>query len=198
MTIHRQALRISAACLALSAVSAAPVTARTLANGLTPSEQAQLNHFRYEVSPNALPGGFHVVRFHADSSGFLIEYQRASDGAMFRISGSQAGGGRAAKPTPSPKAHGLLASLGGLFHHVTHQASGAVHQQSNAGEEEEQMTSMVIDNPYTGKYAVRTDGNCLHGDSDPSTAQYRNARYSVEGCNVNGDLFAHVVRSVKP
>lgn len=196
MTSYRLALRAWSLTVAVVAGLSSFALAGARSNGLSRSEQTQLEHFRYEVSPD-VPPGFRVTKFSANANGFLIEYERPSDGAMFRITGSQASAARST-PAPAQKSHGLFANIGHLFGKVTHQQSSNLSQQGSAGEEEEQTTSMVIDNPYTGKYAVKAQGNCLHGDSDPSTAQYRNARYKVDGCNVNGDLFAHVVRSVKP
>jgi len=197
MLINRQALHFSARAAAVFVLCCSAAAASTLPNGLTPQEQALLKRFRYQVSPQPLLSGFKVTKVSADSRGYVIQYERKSDGAFVRLTGGQAGSSRAAS-TPSPKPKGLNAFIGGLFHHRPSSSNG-IAQQGTAGEEDQsQSTGLVIDNRYTGKYTVKRSGSCLSADSDPSSAQYRSAVYHVYACNASLDEFEHLVKSQRP
>lgn len=188
-----------AAALCVTAATARVAKVRTLPNGLTPAQQAQLRRVAFAVVPNPLPPGFHITRVTTDlaTKTYEVDYVRARDGATMRFAGGPFSGSATAsagKPRSSGS-HGIAGFIGGVRHLESTPAPGS--QTNMAPEEEEEMADVAADSRLIGPVHFSNQGNCLAGNSDPSLAQIRDARFSVEGCNFHQpDLLIRAYKSV--
>lgn len=171
-------------------------------NGLTAQQETQLRHLRFAVVPNPLPHGFRVVRVVANLAAktYEVDYRRA-DGATIAISGSATSAlVSAATPKPSSapaKASGFFSRVKSAFSSFT--SSSSSNGADSAHEEEAGMTQgeVIADSSLIGPIHFAQDGRCLHGESDPSKATIRNARFTVDACNLNpADPLTNAYRTV--
>jgi hypothetical protein len=198
------------AVFAASVLVVIPLPAFAAPGGLLPGDMQKLKSVRsFAVVPSEPPAGFTRHHVESDPSGrwYRVTYS-GPRGATITIAGALYQGGAAQATSAPSKPHGLFQSIAGAFNRMTHQTQDvktAMHssdtnankKSGKSGEEEEEMTAVAADSQLVGPVFFQPSSNCLKGDSDPSKAQLRNARFTVKGCALHGpDSLIHAYRSL--